>query len=119
MDEQLEGYVTVQQAAQSMGRSTEQVRRYLREGNLPGRHIGGQWFIREPAVLYRTGRVEGTEMPMERREEHRGVEAAGYGRMAVYTRVNMRREGIGRRWESLGISVDAGELLRELRDEER
>ncbi len=38
-------HVSVQEAARSLGRSTEQVRRYLREGRLSGRRIGGQWFI--------------------------------------------------------------------------
>lgn len=43
MDEQ--GLVTVPEAARLLNRSTEQVRRYLREGRLDGRRIGGQWFI--------------------------------------------------------------------------
>lgn len=42
--------VTVAEAARRLERSTEQVRRYLREGRLTGRRIGGQWFIDE-AVL--------------------------------------------------------------------
>ena len=37
--------LSVQETAHLLGRSTEQVRRYLREGVLPGRRIGGQWFI--------------------------------------------------------------------------
>ncbi len=37
--------LSVQEAARSLGRSTEQVRRYLREGKLEGTRIGGQWFI--------------------------------------------------------------------------
>ena len=40
MPEELEGYVTVYEASQTLGRSTEQVRRYLREGKLEGRRIG-------------------------------------------------------------------------------
>ena len=42
--------VTVAEAAQRLERSTEQVRRYLREGRLSGRRIGGQWFIEEGAL---------------------------------------------------------------------
>ena len=42
--------LTVTDAAIRLDRSTEQVRRYLREGRLPGRRIGGQWFI-EPTAL--------------------------------------------------------------------
>jgi hypothetical protein len=33
-----------------LDRSTEQVRRYLREGRLRGRRLGGQWFIEESAL---------------------------------------------------------------------
>ena len=49
MGEQAE-LVTVAEAAKRLERSTEQVRRYLREGRLTGRRIGGQWFIDAPAV---------------------------------------------------------------------
>jgi excisionase family DNA binding protein len=37
--------VTVADAARRLKRSTEQVRRYLREGRLTGQRFGGQWFI--------------------------------------------------------------------------
>jgi excisionase family DNA binding protein len=43
--------VTVAEAAQRLERSTEQVRRYLREGRLTGQRIGGQWFINEDALI--------------------------------------------------------------------
>ncbi len=49
MDEE-RGLLSVSDAAQRLTRSTEQVRRYLREGRLLGRRIGGQWFI-ERSVL--------------------------------------------------------------------
>ena len=42
--------VSVAEAAQRLGRSTEQVRRYLREGRLGGRRFGGQWFIEVAAL---------------------------------------------------------------------
>jgi excisionase family DNA binding protein len=42
--------VTVAEAAQRLERSTEQVRRYLREGRLTGQRLGGQWFIDEDAL---------------------------------------------------------------------
>ena len=45
MVEQVAGLITVADTAKLLGRSTEQVRRYLREGELPGRRLGGQWFI--------------------------------------------------------------------------
>ena len=41
------GLISVSDAARRLNRSIEQVRRYLREGKLPGRRIGGQWFIDE------------------------------------------------------------------------
>ncbi|MBA2596191.1 MAG: helix-turn-helix domain-containing protein [Chloroflexia bacterium] len=37
--------LSVAETARLLRRSTEQVRRYLREGSLPGRRLGGQWFI--------------------------------------------------------------------------
>ena len=46
-----EGMITVQEAARRLGRSIEQVRRYLREGKLQGQRIGQQWFIKEAALL--------------------------------------------------------------------
>ena len=53
----MEGYVTVDEAARRLDRSIEQVRRYLREGKLPGRRIGQQWFIEEAALgAWRPGR---------------------------------------------------------------
>lgn len=42
--------LSVAETAQLLNRSTEQVRRYLREGRLAGRRVGGQWFI-EPAAV--------------------------------------------------------------------
>jgi len=42
--------VSVADAARALDRSTEQVRRYLREGRLSGRRIGGQWFIEAAAL---------------------------------------------------------------------
>ena len=118
MGERLEGYVSVQEAAEAMKRSTEQVRRYLREGKLAGRRVGGQWFIRETAVLYRTGEVGEAEMGAREFGPREGLDAAAYGRLAIFDRVNGRREAIRRRWEGLGIRVDAADLIRELREEE-
>ncbi len=45
-----QGMITVQEAARRLGRSIEQVRRYLREGKLKGQRIGQQWFIEETSV---------------------------------------------------------------------
>lgn len=43
-------FISVAEAARILKRSTEQVRRYLREGQLPGQRMGGQWFIEHAAV---------------------------------------------------------------------
>lgn len=48
MDEQQ--WLSVAETAARLDRSTEQVRRYLREGELPGQRIGGQWFVSAEAV---------------------------------------------------------------------
>lgn len=42
--------LSVADTARILNRSTEQVRRYLREGRLAGRRMGGQWFI-DPAAV--------------------------------------------------------------------
>lgn len=42
--------LSVAETARLLKRSTEQVRRYLREGRLAGRRVGGQWFIEPSAV---------------------------------------------------------------------
>jgi len=42
--------ITVAEAARRLGRSIEQVRRYLREGKLKGQRIGQQWFIEEASL---------------------------------------------------------------------
>jgi len=45
-----EDLITVAEAAKILNRSIEQVRRYLREGKLPGQRIGQQWFIPRGAL---------------------------------------------------------------------
>ena len=53
----MDGYLTVEETARRLDRSLEQVRRYLREGRLPGRRIGQQWFIEEAVLAdWRPGR---------------------------------------------------------------
>jgi hypothetical protein len=57
-----ETYISVAETAKLLHRSTEQVRRYLREGDLPGRRIGGQWFIeRNIAEQFRRRLRDGSE----------------------------------------------------------
>jgi excisionase family DNA binding protein len=62
----LNGMITVAEAARRLGRSLEQVRRYLREGKLKGQRIGGQWFIEEASLETRCQPPEGT--PQRARE---------------------------------------------------
>ena len=52
----LDGMITVAEAARRLGRSLEQVRRYLREGKLKGQRIGGQWFVEEASLKLAIGR---------------------------------------------------------------
>ena len=110
----LEGMVTVAEAARRLGRSLEQVRRYLREGKLKGQRIGGQWFveeaslplryplprspsasIREPVVMMETNRLTTEEIE------------------ALIKRVDENREAIRRR---LGHGFDISRLIEESRE---
>lgn len=50
VDDNTYGLLTVAEVAERLGRSIEQVRRYLREGKLKGRRIGQQWFVEESAL---------------------------------------------------------------------
>ena len=119
MSEPVAGYITVQEAARNMGRSTEQVRRYLREGKLDGQRIGGQWFIKEQAVLYRTGSEGGAEMAAQ---EFNRLQGHGQGavsdRLSAVARINRRREAIRARWDKMGFRLNAADLVHELREDE-
>ena len=116
-----EGAITVAEAARRMGRSIEQVRRYLREGKLKGERIGQQWFVDEaslgePVFRYKrsparpTGQVREVAAIMD-------SEAIAMGRIETLIReVEASREEIGRR---LGGNVDISvvEMLLADRDE--
>jgi excisionase family DNA binding protein len=82
--------LTVQDAATYLGRSTEQVRRYLREGVLDGYRVGQQWFIPREAV----------EEKMEERTERRREELS-----ALAERVNKRREALKSRFGELSLEA--------------
>ncbi len=114
-----ERMITVQQAARRLGRSIEQVRRYLREGKLRGERIGQQWFIDEASLAKvplryrpaeaRTAQVREAaavmETPKMRKEE---IDV-------LFKRIDERREAIRRR---LGGDLETGivEILREDRE---
>ena len=118
MSEQVEGYVSVQEAARKLGRSTEQVRRYLREGKMEGHRIGRQWFIREPTVLYQTRPQEGEKVGQVNPEYPGRIDPLDEVRLRAIERIARRREVIGQRWERLGVQLDPVELIREVREEE-
>lgn len=62
MAEEATGLLTVAETAKLLRRSTEQVRRYLREGSLPGRRLGGQWFVHQTDTeAFLLGRRDGSE----------------------------------------------------------
>ncbi|HLF77090.1 MAG TPA: helix-turn-helix domain-containing protein [Dehalococcoidia bacterium] len=45
------GMVSVAEAAKRLNRSTEQVRRNLRDGKLRGQRVGNQWFVDETCLV--------------------------------------------------------------------
>ncbi len=42
--------LTLKEVARELGRSLEQVRRYVREGKLPAQKLGMQWFVNRRAL---------------------------------------------------------------------
>jgi hypothetical protein len=109
----LDDMITVAEAGRRLGRSLEQVRRYLREGKLKGQRIGGQWFVEEASlpvqyqplrkanVRIREGGVMMT-VPKLRKEE----------REDLIKRINENRDAIRRR---LGHGFDISQLIEESR----
>ncbi|MBI2918313.1 MAG: helix-turn-helix domain-containing protein [Chloroflexi bacterium] len=90
-----EGMLTVAEVAHRMGRSTEQVRRYLREKKLPGERIGHQWFVPQKAL---------EEEEMDRLTERR---------LAIFEEVRALREEVHKR---LGREYSLEELMDEARE---
>ena len=111
--------VTVQEAAKRLNRSIEQVRRYLREGKLPGEHIGNQWFIRESAVAYWIGQREGEEVVTREPENRKTLrEMSPQEQWEFFEQVDRRGVQIRQQWKQLGVDVDVAALIREIREEE-
>ena len=114
-----EGMITVQETAQRLGRSIEQVRRYLREGKLKGERIGQQWFIEEASLTavplrYRPGQSH----TMQLREAPAVMEAPKMTKEEIeelFRKIRENREAIRRR---LGgdIELDVVQMLREDRE---
>lgn len=120
MSQELKGYITVQEAALKIKRSTEQVRRYLREGKLEGQRIGGQWFIRESAVAYmvREGSALGGPSPAPEEEEAM-MPATSANKKMLFDRMSARSAAIRQRWEKRGVTIDIAAIVREVREEAR
>jgi len=111
----LNGMITVAEAAKRLGRSLEQVRRYLREGKLKGQRIGGQWFVEEASLELRYQPSRGTAQRI--REGSVVMEAGKLSKEEIDTlikRIDANREAIRRR---LGHDLDVVELLRRSREE--
>ena len=99
-NENEEEKLTVIEAATYLGRSIEQVRRYLRDGALVGYRTGQQWFVPAAALAtFRASRVE-TPAMKERREILRQLKALRaellqkYGYLEVAGWVEEAREGL-------------------------
>lgn len=90
------GLATVDEAATYLGKSTEQVRRYLRESALSGYHVGNQWVIN-----------------MKDLEQFRSGQGGGASeRLALVERARRLRVRIGSR---AGVSFDPTRLMEETR----
>ena len=114
--------ITVAEAAHRLGRSIEQVRRYLREGKLKGQRIGQQWFI-DPASLelrYRVSRDRPAQIrePVAVMEAPRMAEVAKMTKeeiKALFRKIDERVEAIRRRIGG-DLDTDLAEMLREERE---
>jgi excisionase family DNA binding protein len=91
---EVEGMISVAEAAKRLNRSIEQVRRNLRDGKLKGQRIGNQWFVDE-ASLARDLKSE----PLVPRE--------------LMEKIRKTREEI---FSRNGIIFDAVEMIRQSRD---
>lgn len=99
-EERGEPDLTVAETAKYLGRSIEQVRRYLRDGALLGYRAGQQWFVpATAAATFKANRVETREMK-ERKQVLREIQAlraalvAKYGYLDVADWVQAAREGL-------------------------
>lgn len=119
-----EEMLTVAEAARRLGRSIEQVRRYLREGKLPGRRIGQQWFIPAEAVqpLYRQtggpvariGEPAATLEVERMSQEGRAMTIAEIE--ALFKRIDANVEAIRKDRGGRNLELDIVKVLREERE---
>ncbi|HXH21566.1 MAG TPA: helix-turn-helix domain-containing protein [Dehalococcoidia bacterium] len=76
--------LTVHEAAKRLNRSTEQVRRYLREGKLKGQRIGNQWFVDEKDLGNATSAAKHRPLiPLEVQERARQSREAIFKRTGI------------------------------------
>jgi excisionase family DNA binding protein len=109
----LDGMITVADAARRLGRSLEQVRRYLREGKLKGQRIGGQWFVEEASLPLRYQPPGGAAQRI--REVGVVMEAGKLSKEeidALIKRIDENREAIRKR---LGRGLDLAEMVEMIR----
>jgi excisionase family DNA binding protein len=110
----LDGMITVAEAARRLGRSLEQVRRYLREGKLKGQRIGGQWFVEEASLGVR---YQPSRRTVQRvREVGVVTEAPKLSKEeidALIKKIDANREAIRRR---LGHGFDISRIIEESRE---
>ena len=78
---EVEGMISVAEAAKRLNRSIEQVRRNLRDGKLKGQRIGNQWFV-DRASLARDLKSEPL-IPRELVEKIRQTREAIYQRNGI------------------------------------
>lgn len=111
------GMTTVREASRRLGRSIEQVRRYLREGKLRGQRIGGQWFIDE-ADLPRAYFSPSPVLHTVRERAERVAPSAGLAARpaALLERIDSRRKAVRKR-RGGDIPEDVVEALRAVREE--
>ena len=88
---------TVAEVARYLGRSIEQVRRYLREARLEGYRVGNQWFVPAPALAAFSGESADKEERMNLIKEMQALREElrrKYGYLDVTTWVAEAREGL-------------------------
>lgn len=85
--------LSLKEVASELGRSLEQVRRYVREGKLPAEKVGMQWFV-EREALNAFMRGESIPWPVlsERIRQHREAIRKRVGRINVDELLDWSRE---------------------------
>ncbi len=92
---ELDDNLNMLDVAQELGRSLEQVRRYVREGKLPAKKLGLQWFVSRTALeSFRAGR-----RPQSRAD--------------ILAKAKALREAIGNRSGNLDVVALLGESRRD------